>query len=293
MAPTVDLAALPTNPSIYTMDFQRTDIPVDIADDDGNSPTPALESKLNGSLPSFTLKPPSTRPLLAPSPLPPVLPDDFAHPLDDSALETAVHVLSTEADALSYLSSLYASHPVAQRGFSRAVAGMTKSLQANGKVVIVGVGKSGKIGKKIESTLNSLGLLAMFMNPVEALHGDLGILRPVSTSYFAFHLFPWSFVRDCGFFWWGCCFWGRRLVVVGSKQCDRDCAAQNIFFSLGETNARNVFAASATLYEVCMDSVEVETRRGKDYLEFDLTGGTQYCAQRLTISAFSPCGLHA
>lgn len=45
-----------------------------------------------------------------------------------------------------------------------------------GKVVTIGVGKSGFIAQKVASTLTSLGVLAVFMNPIDALHGDLGIV---------------------------------------------------------------------------------------------------------------------
>ena len=47
-----------------------------------------------------------------------------------------------------------------------------------GKVVVTGVGKSGLIGRKIVSTLRSTGTQAVFMHPVEAAHGDLGIYAP-------------------------------------------------------------------------------------------------------------------
>lgn len=50
-------------------------------------------------------------------------------------------------------------------------------LNNGGKIVLSGVGKSGHIGKKIAATLASTGSPAVFMHPVEALHGDLGILQ--------------------------------------------------------------------------------------------------------------------
>ena len=46
-----------------------------------------------------------------------------------------------------------------------------------GKVVVTGVGKSGIIGRKIAGTLSSLGTLAIFLHPGDALHGDLGIIQ--------------------------------------------------------------------------------------------------------------------
>jgi arabinose-5-phosphate isomerase len=48
--------------------------------------------------------------------------------------------------------------------------------EAGGRVVVSGVGKSGIIGRKIAATLTSTGTPAMFLHPVEGLHGDLGIV---------------------------------------------------------------------------------------------------------------------
>src|SRR5438034_9089985 len=45
-----------------------------------------------------------------------------------------------------------------------------------GRVVVTGMGKSGIIARKIAATLNSTGTPALFMHPVEAVHGDLGML---------------------------------------------------------------------------------------------------------------------
>jgi len=50
-----------------------------------------------------------------------------------------------------------------------------------GKVVISGLGKSGHIGQKIAATLASTGTTAVFLHPVEALHGDLGVIDPRDT----------------------------------------------------------------------------------------------------------------
>lgn len=51
------------------------------------------------------------------------------------------------------------------------------AVDAGGKIVLTGVGKSGYIGKKIAATLSSVGNPAVFMHPVEARHGDLGLLQ--------------------------------------------------------------------------------------------------------------------
>lgn len=51
-------------------------------------------------------------------------------------------------------------------------------LHHSGKLVLCGVGKSGHISKKLAATLASTGARAVFMHPVEAMHGDLGIVSP-------------------------------------------------------------------------------------------------------------------
>ncbi len=52
-----------------------------------------------------------------------------------------------------------------------------ETLDNGGKLVIAGIGKSGYIGKKISATLSSVGSPSVFMHPVEALHGDLGLMQ--------------------------------------------------------------------------------------------------------------------
>jgi len=51
-----------------------------------------------------------------------------------------------------------------------------KILSISGKVVIIGVGKSGLVGAKIAATLSSTGTSSFFVHPVEAMHGDLGMI---------------------------------------------------------------------------------------------------------------------
>jgi arabinose-5-phosphate isomerase len=58
--------------------------------------------------------------------------------------------------------------------FARAVEMM---LSVSGRVVVMGMGKSGHIGRKIAATLASTGTPAMFVHPAEASHGDLGMIK--------------------------------------------------------------------------------------------------------------------
>ena len=65
--------------------------------------------------------------------------------------------------------------------FALAVNALAESVSNNGKVVVVGVGKSGNIGHKIAATLNSTGSTAVVLNSQNALHGDLGIISDGDT----------------------------------------------------------------------------------------------------------------
>jgi D-arabinose 5-phosphate isomerase GutQ len=94
-------------------------------------------------------------------------------------LDTALHVIATERDALSNLELLYRSNEPAQKNISRAVTELVRTINRGGKLVVCGVGKSGKIGRKLEATMNSVGIHSVFLHPTEALHGDLGMIRPV------------------------------------------------------------------------------------------------------------------
>jgi arabinose-5-phosphate isomerase len=85
----------------------------------------------------------------------------------DAILEPARRVLRMEAAAVAALESRL------DASFVRAAEVI---LSSPGRVVVSGVGKSGIIGRKIAATLTSTGTPAIFLHPVEALHGDLGIV---------------------------------------------------------------------------------------------------------------------
>ncbi len=62
------------------------------------------------------------------------------------------------------------------QNFSHAVELIKEAVEARGKVVVLGVGKSGQIGSKIAATLTSTGSPAVLLDSLNALHGDLGML---------------------------------------------------------------------------------------------------------------------
>lgn len=61
--------------------------------------------------------------------------------------------------------------------FDDAVEAVIECLRRRGKVVVVGIGKSGIIGRKIAATLSSTGTTSVPLDPVDALHGDLGVVQ--------------------------------------------------------------------------------------------------------------------
>jgi arabinose-5-phosphate isomerase len=61
--------------------------------------------------------------------------------------------------------------------FAAAVEIVVESLKQRGKIIVVGIGKSGNVGQKIAATLTSTGSTSIVLNSVDALHGDLGIVN--------------------------------------------------------------------------------------------------------------------
>lgn len=59
------------------------------------------------------------------------------------------------------------------------VEAVQRMFAVRGRVVVMGMGKSGHVGRKIAATLASTGTPAMFVHPAEASHGDLGMIKPV------------------------------------------------------------------------------------------------------------------
>lgn len=60
--------------------------------------------------------------------------------------------------------------------FEKAVDLIAATLRQRGKIVVVGIGKSGNIGRKIAATLTSTGSTSVVLNSVDALHGDVGVV---------------------------------------------------------------------------------------------------------------------
>jgi len=103
-------------------------------------------------------------------------------------------------------------------------------LNNSEQIVLTGVGKSGYIGKKINATMLSYGLPTIFLDPVEALHGDLGLVKDGSTVILLsksgttdelINLYPYLKSRNC-----------KLVSIVGNS---KSFLAQNSDFFLDVT----------------------------------------------------------
>ena len=91
--------------------------------------------------------------------------------MQKTILERAREVFDIEINGVQALRDGLGEH------FETLVKNCASTIEKGGKLVITGIGKSGYIGKKMAATLSSVGSPAVFMHPVEARHGDLGIIQ--------------------------------------------------------------------------------------------------------------------
>lgn len=99
------------------------------------------------------------------------LPSHSSHPRPVSHLSKARQVFDIELAALKTVRAQL------DKSFDAAVNTICETLSRRGKIVIVGIGKSGNVGAKIAATLTSTGSTSVLLNSVDALHGDLGVIN--------------------------------------------------------------------------------------------------------------------
>ena len=80
--------------------------------------------------------------------------------------------LLEEASAISSASSKLDAKEV-----TKALFLLNNCSSKKSKLIVSGVGKSGIVARKIAATFSSIGLTAIFLNPLDALHGDIGIVN--------------------------------------------------------------------------------------------------------------------
>jgi len=95
-----------------------------------------------------------------------------AMPLDaESAIRRGKECIVTEAEALT------ATANGINQAFSNVITAINTTLDAGRKLIFSGLGKSAHITQKCVGTFNSIGAPSCFLDPVNALHGDLGLCR--------------------------------------------------------------------------------------------------------------------
>lgn len=95
-------------------------------------------------------------------------------PTSQTYFSQVTQLLQIEAEAIT---------KAAQRLQPDSVERAVKLLTAcQGKVVLAGVGKSGIVARKIAATLTSIGTVAVYLHPVDALHGDLGVVTALDVA---------------------------------------------------------------------------------------------------------------
>ncbi len=93
--------------------------------------------------------------------------------MSSKILQQAHSTMLTEAEAIGAM---------AARLDAAFEAAIQTILSMQGRVVVVGMGKSGIIGQKIAATMASTGTPAFFVHPGEAFHGDLGMIKPIDVA---------------------------------------------------------------------------------------------------------------
>lgn len=89
------------------------------------------------------------------------------------ALSALTRCLQEEAAAIAAAAERLSAEQV-----EGALALLERCANRKAKLVITGVGKSGIVARKIAATFSSIGLMALYLNPLDALHGDLGVVAP-------------------------------------------------------------------------------------------------------------------
>jgi arabinose-5-phosphate isomerase len=97
-------------------------------------------------------------------------------PIHQDDLFQPAALVRTEAAALLALAERLEGPMSA--AFAGAIELVLRCGEANGRIVVTGMGKSGIIAQKIAATLSSTGSPALFLHPAEAVHGDIGMIMP-------------------------------------------------------------------------------------------------------------------
>ncbi|HTL11822.1 MAG TPA: SIS domain-containing protein, partial [Bdellovibrionota bacterium] len=85
-------------------------------------------------------------------------------------------VLHTEGHAILACADRLSAEP-GRAALQSAIGVLRDALDSGGKIIVTGLGKSGKVAQKVAATLSSMGSLSVYLHPTEGLHGDLGMVQ--------------------------------------------------------------------------------------------------------------------
>jgi arabinose-5-phosphate isomerase len=182
----------------------------------------------------------------------------------DSIIEIGKDTLKKEADAIVQLI-----HKI-DESFEKAV---DLILSCTGLVIVIGMGKSGHIGRKIAATLTSTGTRSVFMHPGEGEHGDLGIISKDDVCLILSHsgnteeitkILP-MIKRN-----------GASIISISANEQSKIATSSNVFlntFVTVEADPLNLAPTSSSTVTLALgDALAVTLLRMKQFSEKDFAG---------------------
>ena len=176
-------------------------------------------------------------------------------------------ILRGEAAAMEHLARAMTEHPDEARHWTACI----DMIEAcSGHVVVSGMGKSGLIGAKISATLSSVGIPSHVLHPADAVHGDLGAIRPDDVVLLLSHsgrteevVNLATILKADGV---------RRLAITAShdSQLARQCDAHVALGPLEEVCPLSLApTTSTTLTLACGDALALSVARRRSFSESD------------------------
>lgn len=182
----------------------------------------------------------------------------------DSSIEVGKNTLKKEAEAILQLI------PRIGEEFETAVDLL---FSCNGLVIVIGMGKSGHIGKKIAATLTSTGTRSVFMHPGEGKHGDLGIISKDDVCLILSHsgnteeivkILP-AIQKN-----------GARIIAISSNEQSKIASISTVFLNTYvdiEADTLNLAPTSSSTVTLALgDALAVALLKKKRFNEEDFAG---------------------
>lgn len=111
----------------------------------------------------------------APPPPPPL--SRLTQSMINRCHQSILNTIKLETEAVSHLHHQYTTDSFSIDNLIHSITTLFQTHTRGGKIIITGIGKSHKLALKLVATFNSLSIQASCLHPLEALHGDLGIIN--------------------------------------------------------------------------------------------------------------------